>query len=212
MTEHAGSSPDDELPSLTDREWAIRYAQYRVEELDRARESANKWQTALAGLSGLLMTGLALAAPFLASTIQDRGPRWSVTGGVVVTLILLGAAGWLATYAAAGLPKHVKGSGEFRDAVKKKVKHSVGALSWATGLYVVAQLTLVATVVTAIVLTPVTEPVLSSASVVLRDGRQLCGTVLRDSPAEKMRLALPDGGVEQFALLDVIAIQPVGSC
>lgn len=212
MSDQDNSAASEVLPTGVDVEWAIRFDEYRGQELDKVRDSASKWQSALAGLSGLLMTGLALSAPYLAGTIQDQALRWSITGGVVLTLVLLSVAGWLATYSAAGLPKTIKTSGEFRDAVKRKVKNSVGALRWATGLYVAAQVILIGTVVAAVALSPAKSAGLPSVSVVMRDGSQVCGAVMRDAPVDSLRLTLPDGRVEQLPLRGVKAIQPVRTC
>lgn len=212
MTSETSPPPDDELPTLADAEWALRYDEYKADELNQVRASASKWQTALVSLSGLLVTGLGLSAPYLASTIQVEGARWSIIGGAGFALLLLAIAGWRATVAAAGVPEKVNGSDEFRIAVLQKVTDSTKALRCAQRLFIAAQAVLIGTVITAIVMSPVKQSVLPSASVVLHDGRLLCGVLLRDSPTGTIRLTLLDGRVEQFSLQDLAAIQPVGSC
>lgn len=212
MSERAEANSVGALPTEVDKKWAERFDEYRDQELANVRESASKWQSALAGLSGLLMTGLALSAPFLAGAIQDQVVRCSVTGGVVLTLALLGGAGWLATYSAAGLPKTIGTSGEFQDAWKRKVARSVCSLRWATGLYAVAQVVLIATVVAAVTLSTEKRADLPSMSIVLRNGSQVCGFVMQGSPVGSLRLTLADGRVEQVQLSDVAGIQPIGTC
>lgn len=199
-------------PTPLDYLWAKRYKKYLGEELDQVRASATKWQTSLTALSGLLITGLALSAPYLASSISSSLVRWTVIIGVVITLVMLASAGWKATVAAAGIPEGVNGSGEFREAVLKKVDESKDSLKSARMFYAIGQVCLIFTVGLAVLLSPVKSETLAEAAVVLHDGRQMCGALQQNAPAGTLVLTTANGSVEQVQLSDVAVLQPVRNC